>query len=285
MPNPSSGRAILALPLALGLLAMASSSAQAQSSSMFGNRLSNPAGATPSPSIGGFGSIANSASPFSSGGSGSRSGGGMSSLGIGSQSGLGASGGGMGTSGTSGSGFVGRSNAGQFIGVNSQNGTQGGAAGRNGQFNQFQGQGGRGSAMNRGFNTNGSQGFNMGGQGGENAPPGAAKLLHPQQRVNFTYQPPAADAPSRSLAVRFEHLASRPALRGVNGLQFDMQGNVLVLRGSVESEETKKLVGMLAGLEPGVRRVRNELTVGSGIVPIPPPALDLTLPSPVTPRK
>ena len=101
--------------------------------------------------------------------------------------------------------------------------------------------------------------------GTENAAAGAARLLHPQQRIAFTYKQPGTAAASKSLATRFGHLASRPALKGVSGLKFDVDGNVLTLRGTVDSEETKRLVGMLAGLEPGVGRVHNDLTIDTNL--------------------
>lgn len=268
--------------LAAGLVVLLNGSVWAQSNSIFGSR------APVSPSQSGYangltgGGFQSSSSPFGGSGSGSRTSGSQSGFGMGSQSGAG-----MGMSGTGsggGAGFVGRSdNAGRFVG-NAQVGNQQTGGGRGGQFSQFGGAGGF-NRFGGGGSQGGYQGFNMNqGQNGENAPAGTARLLHPQQRVAFTYQPPPASAPSKALATRFEHLASRPALRGVNGLSFDMDGNVLIVRGSVNNEETKRLVGMMAGLEPGVHRVRNEITV-QGSIPAPPPALDDSVPTRILPKR
>ncbi len=145
-------------------------------------------------------------------------------------------------------GFVGRSDtAGRFVGnvMAGQQGVQGtnvggfGGGGR-GQF------GGRGG----GFNPQGN--FNRTNQN--------RRTIRPQLRIGFEVTPiPAADVES-NLATQMQRLeTSRPELDGIE-VQVGAD-RVAVLRGQVASEEDKKLAAMYVRLEPGVRDVRNELTV------------------------
>lgn len=120
--------------------------------------------------------------------------------------------------------------------------------------------------MNR-FGANGMNGMN--GMGSETATPGAARLLHPQQKLGFTYIHPTPAFVSGKLNQRFEKLAKRPELRGARDVNFEVQGTTVTVKGEVDSEETKRLVGMLAGLEPGVGKVQNELAINSSLRHIP----------------
>jgi hypothetical protein len=58
---------------------------------------------------------------------------------------------------------------------------------------------------------------------------------------------------------RFRVLPSQPQLRGVN---VTMQGDTAVIRGQVNSQRDRRMSQMLMMLEPGVRRVDNQITVG-----------------------
>jgi hypothetical protein len=61
------------------------------------------------------------------------------------------------------------------------------------------------------------------------------------------------------LQTRFEGLTSNPALRGV---AFDMNSEgIVTLRGEVATVSARQLAANLVRLEPGVRKVVNELTV------------------------
>jgi osmotically-inducible protein OsmY len=145
-------------------------------------------------------------------------------------------------------GFVGASDtAGRFVG-NATAGQQsiqatdiGGGGG-----NQF---GGRTNTANQ--RNNNQQGF--GNQ--------ARRTVRPQQKIAFTYPQPALGRIQTNLTNQFERLSSsRPELEGV---QIVMVESELVLRGSVGSEDDKKLAAILARMEPGVRTVKNELTIAS----------------------
>jgi hypothetical protein len=138
--------------------------------------------------------------------------------------------------------FTGRAAPGNFIGVSAT--TQ--QANLN-AFNQiFQG-----LARNGGGN----------GRGSNQAPPERFQL-RPTLRVGFDHTPITATASVTSprFEKRFAGITERrPQLTGVN-IASDYEGRV-VLRGTVASEDSKKLAAALLRLEPGVRDVVNEITV------------------------
>lgn len=150
-------------------------------------------------------------------------------------------------------GFVGGSDtAGRFVG-NVQAGqqsiqaTQTGTAGRGGQF-------GGGQFGNRGGSTfNQQSGFNQGGAQGR-------RVVRPRLQIAFEHPRPATTAVQTNLNSQFTRLrTSRPELQGVQIQMGD--DREVVLRGRVDSENDKKLAAMLARLEPGVRTVKNEITI------------------------
>ena len=167
-------------------------------------------------------------------------------------------------------GFVGGSdNSGRFVGQ-SQAGRQ--------QINQANlggmrgGQGnGRGQNNNGGNGNNPNQNANGGGFGGS-TPVAPQRVIRPQQRVAFTYPSPPPAKTTASINNRFQTLASqiprgaanrgisnRMELKGVT-VQTPVAGEV-VLKGTVTTEDARKLAGIMAKLEPGVRSVRNDITV------------------------
>ena len=151
-------------------------------------------------------------------------------------------------------GFVGRSDtAGRFVGnvMAGQQTLQGTNVG--GQFGggQF---GGRGQFSGGQFGQ-GGQGFNQQGFNQQ-----SRRVVRPQLRLAFEFSQPAATEVQTSLSTQFQRLeSSRPELDNVQ-IQFGTD-RVAVLRGEVASENDKKLAAMVARMEPGVRTVRNELTV------------------------
>ncbi|WP_390844824.1 BON domain-containing protein [Anatilimnocola floriformis] len=61
-----------------------------------------------------------------------------------------------------------------------------------------------------------------------------------------------------------------PALKGKGNIEPVLEGDVLVLRGSVESAADRQLAEDLLSLEPGVNQVRNELVIGQpASAPVP----------------
>ena len=149
-----------------------------------------------------------------------------------------------------GTGFVGRGNNAQaFVGASAagqQTVDAGGTA-------RFSGLGGDGGGTGGGANTSQARGGQM----------------RIPQRMAFSVPSIAPATLSVSLSSQFSRLQSR--LPGV-GVTATEPGHV-VLRGSVESEQARKLAAAIARLEPGVRRVTNELRVDSGETLILPPRL------------
>ena len=64
-----------------------------------------------------------------------------------------------------------------------------------------------------------------------------------------------------TLLTRFEGQNQNPALRGV-AFEMDSEG-IVTLRGEVETTAARQLAANVVRLEPGVRKVVNELTVPS----------------------
>jgi BON domain len=142
--------------------------------------------------------------------------------------------------------FIGRSdNAGRFVG-NSFAGQQSAL----GAMQALQGLQGL-QRSGGGFNNRSNQ------QQAERLP------MRPTQRISFDYTPATPATATRRVAARFDGIvARRPELNGVS-FASDDAGRV-VLRGTVANREAGELAAALVRLEPGVRDVVNELTVGPG---------------------
>lgn len=200
-------------------------------------------------------------------GSGSSSAFGSSQLGSGTGTGLGSgtgTGTGLGTGSSFGSnsgqeGFLGRGDATEFLGRMAQGQSTG------------QNSGGRNSSTrnNRGANNTTSQ---FGGQGGFNFSPFGSGGLDTANSgpTNSQVRPVlqiAFDVPTVTIEISNQRITSRmvevgarvPRLKGVQGIVTD--GGVLTLRGSVKELKDRKLAEAMARLEPGVRKVVNELDV------------------------
>jgi BON domain len=184
---------------------------------------------------GGFGSSGFGASGFGSSGFGG-SGFGNSSLGRGGSSGFGNSGFGSGQFG-GGQNFVGRD-----------------AADMQNTFSQTS------KASTQFFNNMNRQ---MARNNRRNAP-STKTSRNPQQvmrtevQVAFTAQPPGNEAVASTLRTRLakilaDHHMTLPTVT--------MQGDTVVVSGAAASDGERQVIGQLVSLEPGVRAVRNEMTV------------------------
>lgn len=243
-----------------------SSDANAQSRSLFGNSsiMSSSQGGARSSSTGSFGS-----SMGSTGGLGSMQGGmgttsGVGTTAIGSTANLGFNQQGMvGTTNRSGTGTGSRFIGGNATGGQGQNQLGLGGQNRLGQ-NQFglgaTGQAGRGTT-GRGRNPNQPNQQNMQGmsQVGRNQNlRSMTSTLRPQQRVAFDYTLPTQAETQLSLESRFESVRTAAKIRR---LDVSVADGVVTLRGTVDSEDSRKLATILARLEPGVSSVNDELVV------------------------
>ena len=150
-------------------------------------------------------------------------------------------------------GLVGRSdNSGRLVGSN-QGGAQGNA------FNAGQGMNARGGNTRRPSGATADQSPNQ--LNSQNQAPGGAratKTVKPQHRVAFSYPAPSAPQFSQNLTVRFQKIASKLP---VKGMQVEFDAGQVTLRGEVDSAETGRLAEQFARLEPGVRTVRNEFVI------------------------
>jgi hypothetical protein len=164
-------------------------------------------------------------------------------------------------------GFVGgRGNAESFIGAQQQTGggqQSGNFGARGGQSANFGAlQGGRGGAASYG------EGGDYGGQQSQQSRNAQRAIaLRPQQRLGFSYSRPTPDAIAANLIARFTRIAESPVTADVAPpappqirMEIDGQG-VLTLRGTVDSDSARKLAEVMARLEPGVRKIVNELEV------------------------
>lgn len=149
-------------------------------------------------------------------------------------------------------GFIGAAdNAGRFVG-NQNAGSQSlqGTSMSGGQFG-----GGQFASRSQG---QGQNGFNQ--QNNFNNQQQNRRTIRPQQRIAFQYPQRAQDTIQTRLNTQFERLqTTRPELEGVEIVL--AANNEVVLRGQVRTEEDKKLAAMYARMEPGVRSIRNELTI------------------------
>jgi len=93
----------------------------------------------------------------------------------------------------------------------------------------------------------------------QNQPTDQRRAIRPQLRVAFdeTTTPTIDSRPT--VAPQLDSLKQIPALRGV-AYELDPEG-VVILRGTVETSSQKRLAENVARLEPGVKKVRNELTL------------------------
>lgn len=93
--------------------------------------------------------------------------------------------------------------------------------------------------------------------------------VRPSLDLGFDYAGPATE----ELAPKFSaRVAKFSSVRFHTPLQVSMENGTAVLRGAVASEHERALVEQLALLEPGVRRVDNQLTVAGSSAEPPAPA-------------
>ncbi len=160
-----------------------------------------------------------------------------------------------GANGAAGQGQVGMAgNSGRFIGNN--------LAGQNGGANKNQAnQGNRGMNNQRGNRNNQNQqpGMQNNQNSGANMK-GKKSALRPQLRVAFNAAKRSPAALATSVDTRFQKLSRRAEFQKVEAAHVDGQ---VVLRGEVATPEARRLAGMIASLEPGVRSVKNEIVVKS----------------------
>lgn len=89
---------------------------------------------------------------------------------------------------------------------------------------------------------------------------------------SFPFFPGTAAPVSTGPNLRVQNrLARIPQLKGGGSIKVEMQDKVAILRGQVQSQHDRDLVGRVVLLEPGVADVKNELQVVSAAKPSPQP--------------
>ncbi|HUQ69916.1 MAG TPA: BON domain-containing protein [Planctomycetaceae bacterium] len=220
---------------------------------------------------GGQGSTASSGSSMFGGSTGTS---GLGTAGVGTGQG-GAGQGGLGQQGTGqnrnnamgaqqgqNNGFLGvNNNPNNFLGRNAQGQTNlNGQTGNTGRNNRAGQRGG-----NRQLDSN-LQNMLNGGQQGGGGQTQQQPAVRPRQKVAFEYPQPKLEAVIATTQTRLTKLAVRyPHLSDVQ-LSQESDGTV-VLRGSAPSENDARVAENMLRFEPGVRKIRNELT-------FPPPRPD-----------
>ena len=99
---------------------------------------------------------------------------------------------------------------------------------------------------------------NANGQGQQNQTD-PRRAIRPSFKVAFDQPQPVATEIRSTLQPRFDSLSQSPSLRGVT-YELDAEG-VVVLSGSVDTPSQRRLAENVVKLEPGVKKVRNELTL------------------------
>jgi hypothetical protein len=206
--------------------------------STFGGGMGNSAfGRSGFGGSGGFGNMGFGQSAFGRGG-------GMGSMGFG--------GGGFGSTGFGGQGMFGGGMGGQsFVGRDG------------GDMQAIMGQMGRAgtqffNTMNRNM-TNRNRNRQQQPQMEENERPPVRIRLE----VGFAAPQPAPSATAAMLNARLERLAVD---HSIGQTQISVEGDTVVLRGTVESESQRRVLERFVLLEPGVMQVRNELVVAAPVV-------------------
>lgn len=167
---------------------------------------------------------------------------------------------GMGATGQQTGGLAGLS-SGTMIGTGAPAGmTQ---PGQTGQMGNRPGQQPNRNNANRRGGQNRNQGNQAGGAGAANQ---QKTTVRPQLLVAFDHPSPDAETMRASISTRFSKLASKSQFKDV---KVETDGDAVVLRGEVDSPRTSRLAAIHARMEPGVKIVRNELTV---VEPSPSPS-------------
>jgi hypothetical protein len=241
----------LKLAAAVVCLAGFAGSAQAQSNSMFG--ASSPMSGSNGLGTGTTGNtqMATSAFPTSAFGSNTQAGA------MGGQQG--AMGGQMGAMGGQ-QGAMGA--AGQQAGMVGQRSTRLAGNAQSGQTTPGQQNMTNRQGQNRNNARRTTQNGNQTGQTG--AGNQQQRTVRPQMVINFDHPVRTSVKTQSILTTRFSKLADKTQFAGV---EVEVDGSSVVLRGEVASAKDSKLAMILARLEPGVRHVENKLTVADSPVP------------------
>jgi osmotically-inducible protein OsmY len=259
-------RRLIAISAAVALVSTIGVVSHAQSFGNSGSRGGMGGGGMGGSAFGGGGG-GMGGSGFGGMGSSGFGGGGMGGSGFGGMGSSGFGGGGMGSSGF-GSGGLGGGNAG-FAG--SGMGGQQNFVGRD--ANDMQATFGQmGKASTQFFNNMNRNMKNNSRRSNKKTVQNASQPSRVEVKVAFDVPRAPSDQMARDIRTRLakllaEHHMSQPTV--------SMEGDTVVLSGAAASENERDVISQLLAIEPGVRDVRNEMTIGkpagapSGIAPSP----------------
>ncbi len=114
-----------------------------------------------------------------------------------------------------------------------------------------------------------NQNRNQANQTGAGAANQQGRTIRPQLVVGFDHIRPPAEKTQTAIATRFSKLASKAQFQNID---VAVEGDVAILRGEVDTERSGKVAVVLARMEPGIKSVRNELTVAKPVEPAPAPS-------------
>lgn len=241
-----------------GLLVLSwSNGANAQTRSMFGNSSSSATSLGRSSNSSGFSSLTSSSASRGQTGMGQGGFGQTGQSGFGQQSQFGA------TTGQR-TGLVGQTNTGgRLIGGNQaqQGAVQGNQFGGNqfGANTGLQGLNRRGATGGRGgLGGAFGQGVGFGGQGDSASGP---RYPNPQLKIGFEPVPTPAPQLTSAVANRITKVDASHGIAGVVATADESEAGLIVLTGTVKTEQLRKKAEHLVRFEPGVREVRNEIVV------------------------
>jgi len=83
-------------------------------------------------------------------------------------------------------------------------------------------------------------------------------IYEPKLRIAFDYAPPAPETLAETIR---EDLQAAQGLEKLGSISVSVEGRTATLRGEVASERARKLAESFVLFEPGIERVRNELTL------------------------
>ncbi len=213
-----------------------------------------------------------------SGFGGSGFGGGMGSSGFGGMGGGGfggsGMGGGFGSSGFGNSGFGGGSSMFGNSGFGNSSGYGGGQNFVGRDANDMQATFGQMAKTSMQYmnNMNRSMRSNSSRRSTKKTVQNSAQPARVEVKVAFTPPRPTSDQMSRDIRTR---LAKLLAANHMSQPTVNFDGDTVVLSGAAASENERDVISQLLAIEPGIRNVRNEMTVGepagmsNGIAPMP----------------
>jgi hypothetical protein len=108
----------------------------------------------------------------------------------------------------------------------------------------------------------GQGGGGFGGQGGDST---GSRYPNPQLKIGFEPTPTLPTELTSAVANRIAKVDAAHGIAGVVAKADESEAGLIVLTGTVRTEQLRKKAEHLVRFEPGVREVRNEIVVASDV--------------------